>query len=135
MGKECGPFKFTQEPLKEPQGPHDSVPSPLGPRSVPACRRRRRRHPRAPAMEPPGPRPFPAPHSAGELQDSGGTAGGPPLLEHNGSLKKPPPTPGRGPRSFTGWETPASLWGCGPFKTPRLDLGCPCPFKKTPPSL
>lgn len=99
MGKACGPFKFTQEPLKEPQGPHGSVPTPVCPRH------RRRRRP-GPRMEPPGlppaPRPPPAPASPGENRDGvggNGGGGGIPPLEHNGSWPfKKPPDPRRGPQ-------------------------------------
>ncbi|XP_029862893.1 uncharacterized protein C11orf95-like [Aquila chrysaetos chrysaetos] len=53
MGKACGPFKFTQEPLKEPQGPHGGVPTPAGPCPPPSL------PPRAPPWSPRTPTPTP----------------------------------------------------------------------------
>ncbi|XP_074786393.1 zinc finger translocation-associated protein-like [Athene noctua] len=54
MRKAHGPFKFTQEPLKEPQGPHGGVPTPTGPCPPPPP-------PPGPAMDPPNPHPDPDP--------------------------------------------------------------------------
>ncbi|CAN8177745.1 unnamed protein product [Coccothraustes coccothraustes] len=70
MGKACGPFKFTQEPLKEPQGPHGSVPTPVGPRPPPPP------PPWAPPWSPRPPTPPPARSRPRPAQVSTETGGG-----------------------------------------------------------
>ncbi|XP_014117627.1 PREDICTED: uncharacterized protein C11orf95 homolog [Pseudopodoces humilis] len=89
MGKACGPFKFTQEPLKEPQGPHGSVPTPVGPRPPPPP------PPWAPPWSPRPPSPAPARSRARPAQVSTETAGG----ERGApSPRQKPPKPQKRPR-------------------------------------
>lgn len=124
MGKAYGPFKFTQEPLKEPQGPHGGVPTPAGPRlpppPPPSSPRTPPWTPRTPILTP-TPSRTRTPQVSTDAEGRGGVGG---FGGGTAPLRRPPPLSSSGERVM---GSPIAHNGsdAGPLRCPPRPWGCP----------